>query len=367
MESSDERQTFDLRQFLSAVALLPALDPAALWASRITRSTDPRIEEFDFTTLRSSITPEEDFYIRDHFPAPRLASRSWQLRITGQVGSSLEMTYADILREPASSRVATLECAGNTVGGGGVSTAEWTGIPMGKMLQRARLSPQVKQIRLIGADGDANTQGPGFFSRSIPVEKALHPDTLLAFQMNGTQLPVEHGYPVRAIVPGWYAMDSVKWLVRIEALDQEDTSPFMTQEYVAQRLQVVGSERTPVTRMQVKSQIAWPSDGAVLSTGRYAIRGAAWAGEQKVALVEVSTNGGRDWAAASLEKSPAPYSWVLWTYPWDAQNPDEYRISVRATDDKGNTQPASRGPLRVDAYELNWMQSVRCTVRQPGP
>jgi DMSO/TMAO reductase YedYZ molybdopterin-dependent catalytic subunit len=351
------------RQFLSAVALIRALDPAALWASRITRSTDPRIEEFDFTTLRSSITPQGDFYIRDHFPVPRVESRSWHLHITGDVASSLDMTYADLLREPASSRVATLECAGNTVGGGGVSTAEWTGIPLAKLLQRAGLRSQVKQIRLVGADGGASNQGSGSFSRSIPVEKALHPDTLLAFQMNGAQLPVEHGYPVRAIVPGWYAMDSVKWLVRIEALDQEDTSPFMTQQYVSLRLQAVGSERAPVTRMQVKSQIAWPPDGAVFGTGHYAVRGAAWAGEHKVALVEVSANGGRDWAAASLETGPAPYSWVLWTYPWDAQRPDEYRISVRATDEKGNTQPASRDPLRVDAYELNWRQSVRCTVR----
>ena len=127
------------RQFLSAVALLPALDPTALWASRITRSTDPRIEEFDFTTLSSSITPEGDFYIRDHFPAPRVASRSWRLRISGNVLSPLEVTYADILRQPARKIVATLECAGNAVGAGGVSTAEWTGIPLGKLLQQAGL------------------------------------------------------------------------------------------------------------------------------------------------------------------------------------------------------------------------------------
>ena len=348
------------RQFLSAVALIPALDPAALWASRIIRSTDPRIEEFDFSTLRDSITPEEDFYIRDHFPAPRLASQSWRLRITGHVLSSLEVTYADILRGPARNMVATLECAGNAVGAGGVSTAEWTGIPLGRLLLQAGLRPQVKQVRLIGADG---AERPGFFSRSISVEKALHPDTLLAFRMNGAQLPLEHGCPVRAIVPGWYAMDSVKWLVQIEALDNEDTSPFMTQQYVSQRLQAVGSERAPVTRMQVKSQIAWPADGAVLGAGQYAVRGAAWAGENKVALVEVSTNGGQDWTAASLEKTPAPYAWVLWNYAWDAQRPGEYRISVRAADDKGNTQPASRDPLRVDAYELNWRQSVTCKVR----
>jgi DMSO/TMAO reductase YedYZ molybdopterin-dependent catalytic subunit len=349
------------REFLSAVALAPALRPAALWASRIIRSSDPRIEEFDFTTLGSSITPEEDFYIRDHFAAPRLVSPSWRLHIGGHVRSSLELTYADILRGPARNMVATLECAGNAVGAGGVSTAEWTGIPLRKLLERAGLRPEVKQIRLIGTDGN---QGQGFFLRSIPVEKAIHPHTLLAFQMNGAQLPAEHGYPLRAIVPGWYAMDSVKWLARIEALDHEDASPFMTQEYVAVRLQAVGSERTPVTRMQVKSQIAWPPDGMVLGCGRHTIRGAAWAGENRVALVEVSTNAGQDWAAASLEKSPAPYAWVLWNYPWEAQRPSEYRVSVRATDDKGNTQPASRDPLRVDAYELNWRQSVRCTVKQ---
>jgi DMSO/TMAO reductase YedYZ molybdopterin-dependent catalytic subunit len=348
------------RQFLSAVALVPALDPAALWASRITRSTDPRIEEFDFTTLRDAITPEGDFYIRDHFPAPRLASRAWRLRITGHVLSALELTYADIVRQPARNMVVTLECAGNAVGAGGVSTAEWTGIPLGKLLQQAGLRSQAKHIRLIGADGD---RGPGFFSRSIPLEKALHPDTMLAFRMNGAQLPVEHGYPLRAIVPGWYAMDSVKWLVQIQVLDREDTSPFMTQQYVSLRLQAVGSERAPVTRMQVKSQIAWPPDRALLIAGQYFVRGAAWAGENKVALVEVSTNGGQDWAAASLENSPAQYAWVLWKYPWDAQKRGEYRISVRATDEKGKTQPAARDPVRVDAYELNWRQSVACTVR----
>ncbi len=158
-------------------------------------------------------------------------------------------------------------------------------------------------------------------------------------------------------------MDSVKWLTRIEALDREDTSPFMTQEYVAVRLQAVGSERTPVTRMQVKSQIAWPRDEEVLASGQHTIRGAAWAGENKVAQVEVSTDGGQDWDPASLEKSAAQYAWALWNYHWEAQRPGEYRISVRATDDRGNTQPASRDPLRADAYELSWRQSVRCVVR----
>ncbi len=352
------------RQFLSTVALVPALRPAALWASsRIIRSSDPRIEELDFNRLRDSITPEEDFYIRDHFPEPRLVARSWRLRVGGHVHVPLELTYADILRGPARRLTATLECAGNPVGAGGVSTAEWTGIPLGDLLRQAGLPPKARYIQLVGADSSGDNERAGSFRRSIPVEKALDPDTLLAYQINGAQLPVEHGYPLRAIVPGWYGMDSIKWLTRIEALDQEDTNPFMTQEYVALRLEAVGTARSPVTRMQVKSQIAWPRDGDVVSPGPHTIRGAAWAGENKVARVEVSLNGGQDWVPAALEASPARYAWVLWNYAWDASRAGQYRISARATDDRGNVQPAERDSLRADAYEANWRQSVRCTIR----
>ncbi|HMD99769.1 MAG TPA: sulfite oxidase [Terriglobia bacterium] len=350
------------REFLSAVALVPALRPAAFWASsRIIRSSDPRIEELDFNRLRDSITPEEDFYIRDHFPEPRLVARSWRLRVGGHVLAPLELTYADILRGPGRRLTATLECAGNPVGAGGVSTAEWTGVPLASVLRQAGLPPEVRSIQLVGADGSGNERA-GSFRRSIPVEKALDSDTLLAYQMNGAQLPAEHGYPLRAIVPGWYGMDSIKWLTRIEALDQEDTNPFMTQEYVALRLEAVGTARSPVTRMQVKSQIAWPREGDVVSPGPHTIRGAAWAGENKVARVEVSVNGGDDWAPAALEASPGRYAWVLWNYRWDAK-PGDYRISVRATDDQGNVQPAERNASRIDAYEMNWRQSVRCMIR----
>jgi len=346
------------------MALFPALRPAALWASRIIRSSEPRIEEFDFSTLRGALTPAEDFYIRDHFAEPRLTARSWRLQITGQLRSALEVDYAAILHQFARRLPVTLECAGNPAGGGGLSTGEWTGIPLEKLLRQAGLRPGVKEIRFIGADGGmAGGAAQSFYARSIPVEKALHPDTLLAYQLNGVPLPAEHGYPVRVIVPGWYAMDSVKWLARIEALDHDDTSPAMTQQYVAIRLEAVGAARSAVTVMRVKSQIAWPSDGAVVDRGPHTIRGAAWAGENTVAKVEVSTNGGQDWQPATLETSPTQYAWVLWSLPWDAGKAGECRISARATDDQGNTQPATRDPARADGYELNWQQSVRCIVR----
>ncbi len=353
------------RRFLFPFALAPLWRRTIFPAARIVRSDNPQIQEFDFASLKTLITPNQDFFIRNHFSAPSLASHVWRIRVTGHVRSPLEITSADIQRAPARGIVATLECAGNPVGGGGVSTAEWTGITLESLLKRAGLRPGAREIRFVGADhgNEGSSSARMSFVRSIPVEKALHPDTLLAYRMNGAPLPPEHGHPVRAIVAGWYAMDCVKWLTRIEALAQPDTSFFMTHEYVALRLQTLGSERSPVTRMQVKSQIAWPRQGEVLVPGSYTIRGAAWAGENRVARVDVSTNGGRDWRAATLETAASRYSWVLWNYQWEVREAGEYRMLVNATDEKGNSQPSSRDPLRVDAYELNWRQSLTCVVR----
>jgi DMSO/TMAO reductase YedYZ molybdopterin-dependent catalytic subunit len=259
----------------------------------------------------------------------------------------------------------TLECAGNGVGSGGVSTATWTGIPLATLLEQAGLSRAVRYIRLVGADRgvEAPSRVLLAFARSVPLEKALHPDTLVAFQMNGSDLSPEHGYPLRAIVPGWYGMDSIKWLTRVEALDHSDTSLFMTQRYVAVRLQAVGSDQRPITRMRVKSLITEPREGQFLTKTPHRIRGAAWAGENRVARVEVSTDGGQEWALAKLDKDIRAYCWVLWTYPWEPRDSGAYTIVARATDDHGNTQPASRDALRIDSYEMSWYHAVRCEVR----
>ena len=356
----EDRPLLPRRQFLSTLAALPALAPA-LWASRIVRSSQPRIEEMDFNALEHFITPQGDFYIRDHFREPRLGVVPWRLKVAGRVRKPLELSYAELVRQPARDLTVTLECAANPVGAGGVSTAVWTGIPLRALLEHAGLHPGVKFIRLVGAD-HGSPDGSDYFLRSIPIAKALRPETLVVLRINGAPLPAEHGYPVRALVSGWYAMDSVKWLTRIEALDEPDTSPAMTQQYVAVRLETVGAERTPVTRMRIKSQISWPRDGQTIAPGHYAIRGAAWAGEDKIAKVEVSTDGGKTWAPASLQQSPALYSWVLWRQEWNPSH-GEYRILARATDDQGNSQPLSRSTTRLDGYEMNWCQVVRCTVR----
>jgi len=352
------------RKFLSVLSVVPLSRPIGQSVFRESPEHDAEIRGFDFSSLEGPLTPNEQFYIRDHFPAPALANEEWKLQLSGHVRTPLTMRYAEILRLPRHDLAVTVECAGNGVGEGGVSTANWTGIALRPLLERAGLLPGVKHIRLVGADRGSvgSSSGAVPYSRSLPLEKALHPDTILAYGMNGSPLPREHGHPLRAMVPGWYGMDSVKWLVQMEALKASDKGYFMTQAYIATRLQTIGSEQRPVTRMHVKSQIACPRNDEVISPGPYRVRGAAWAGENPVAKVEVSTDGGGTWADASLKTEARPYVWTLWEYRWVPGTPGIYTLLARATDNQGGTQSNSRDSLRMDSYEQNFYHSVRCQV-----
>jgi DMSO/TMAO reductase YedYZ molybdopterin-dependent catalytic subunit len=341
---------------------MPFWRSTRIWGGQ---TRDGTIREFDVASLRTILTPTTDFFIRNHFGVPDDIARHWKLRISGQVRSEFEISYSDISRLASRTITATIECAGNGVGSGGVSTATWTGVPLAALLQKAVLRPEVTQIRLVGADRgiERSLLASVPFSRSIPLEKALHSDTLLAFKMNGDLLPPEHGRPLRAIVPGWYGMDSVKWLIRIEALDHEDSNPFMTDWYVAIRVKTIGSERSVLTRMQVKSLIVHPRDGEVLTVAPYTISGVAWAGENRVAKVEVSTDGGREWSPATFKSDGLDYTWVFWNYDWHVHASNIYTIMVRATDERGNTQPHARESLRLDNYELNSYHTIHCGVK----
>ena len=322
---------------------------------------DAEIRETPLSSFQTLLTPTGEFFVRNHFTAPNL-TEDGRLRVAGRVRLPFETSYADIARLGSRTITVTLECAGS--GLGGVSTTTWEGVPLATLLKRAGLGPGTKYVRLVGADrGVKESEEAIPFARSIPIEKAMHPDTIVAFRMNGGPLPVEHGYPCRAIVPGWYGMDSVKWLARIEALDHADTSYFMTQRYVAVRLATVGSDQHPVTAMRVKSLIVEPRSIDAVAPGPVTVRGVAWAGENQIAQVEVSTDAGKSWSLASLDRDIRPYTWVLWTYAWEPRTPGSYIIVARATDDRGNAQPPARDHLRIDTYELNWYHSVRCEVR----
>jgi DMSO/TMAO reductase YedYZ molybdopterin-dependent catalytic subunit len=353
------------RQLALRFASLPAW--RALETARAMLAQAPALEvgTFEPPSLGTLLTSNDDFFVRSHFSVPRFAPHSWRLKVTGCIRSGFDLRYEDLMRLQRHKLMVTIECAGNGAGMGEVGTGTWTGISLAALLKEAGLPVGAKQIRLVGADcGIDDPSRPAVtYMRSIPLQKALHQDTLLAFRMNDGPLSAEHGYPLRALVPGWYGMDCVKWLVRVEVLDHEDESYFMTERYVATRLQAVGSERLTITGMRVKAVIVQPRDGEVRASGVCTVSGFAWAGENKVAQVELSLNGGRDWTLAALTENAHPYCWVPWKYIWAPKGVGTFDIVARATDNHGNVQPENQDPARIDSYELNSYHSVRCVIR----
>lgn len=202
------------------------------FAGLIVRDREPENLEFPFSALSSVVTANEQFFVRNHFAMPRLERKDWRLRIEGRVKHPCELSYDELLRVPSRTVMMTLECAGNSriflspkVSGlqwelGAVGNAEWTGVPLAAVLKRAGVKPGAIEVVLEGADNGEikkEPQSPGKiqFARSLPLAKALMPEVILAHSMNGQPLSRSHGFPVRAIVPGWYGMASVKWLTRI--------------------------------------------------------------------------------------------------------------------------------------------------------
>jgi DMSO/TMAO reductase YedYZ molybdopterin-dependent catalytic subunit len=326
----------------------------------ITREQEPQNLEFPFATLDRFITPNHLFYIRNHFKQPALDAGVWRLRVEGAVERPFELTYEDLVKLPSRKRTAMLECAGNgrvllspKVPGaqwelGAVSNAEWTGIPLSALLERAGVKPGAVEVVLEGADRGAvndEPKSPGEipFARSLPLEKARE-DVLLAHRMNGEPLPAAHGFPLRAIVPGWYGMASVKWLTRIMVVDRPFEGFFQSLQYTYwERVGGLPSMR-PVTQMQVKAEISRPTAREVVPRGRtYRVHGAAWTGIGEVVKVEVSTDGGRSWDTARLLGDSVGGAWRLWEYGW--KTPSESgnrRLMARATDSAGRVQPMER-------------------------
>ena len=315
-------------------------------------------------TAKGLVTPNIEFFIRNHFATPTINADVWSLEINGLVSKPVKLSYSDILLMSSVRSPSTIECAGNRSGGNGVSTAAWSGVPLKDLLKQAGLHPAATAVVFHGADsGEAEGLPPGtHYARSIPLEKALDPATLLAYEMNGAPLPADHGFPLRALVPGWYGMDSVKWLTRIEILDKPFTGYFQQEEYLAVK---TNGDRRPVTRMLVNSKFIRPSAGEEIRGKAYKVEGAAWAGERKVAKVEVRVNPGGTWQAASLASASLAMVWTPWSYDWRVAGSGRYVLEVRATDEDGNTQPDVRDPDRKDSYELN--TPARVSVVSVGP
>ena len=305
------------------------------------------------------ITPTGEFYKRNHFPTPTINEDAWNLEIAGLVAKPLKLSYTDLLLASSVSRPTTIECAGNPSGGpdehrnvdraavGGTAEA-------GGHCDRSKDSDFSWSRFRNGVE----SQAPMHFARAIPLEKAMDSLTLLAYEMNGQPLPADHGFPLRALVAGWYGMDSVKWLTRIEISDKPFDGYFQQEEYVSVRS---SGERQAITAMRVNSKILSPAQGEKIHGKTYQVRGVAWAGEQEISKVEVKTSADGAWYPAVLAP-PTALAWRTWSYDWRIAKPGAYTLQVRATDNEGNAQPEIRDPDRRDIYELNFSQQVKVNV-----
>ncbi|MCI0463353.1 MAG: sulfite oxidase [Gemmataceae bacterium] len=332
----------------------------------ISRLRNPDNLEFPFATLDRFLTPTDRFYVRSHFPTPSLEVKSWRLRVEGVVDKPLDLTFDQLRKFPERTVPALLECSGNSrifltprPAGvlwelGAVGTAEWTGVPLAAVLERAGVRKGAVEVILEGADSGETqdfpnpfrTPGRIHFARSLPLAKARR-DVLLAYRMNGEELTLAHGYPLRAIVPGWYGMASIKWLTRLVVTDLPFQGYFQTMEYAYYARRYGLPTLVPVTELQVKAQIARPALGEVVPAKRpFRVFGAAWAGEAEVARVEVSTDGGKSWALARLLDKPVAHAWRLWEHSWKVPGRGRYTLMARATDKRGRTQLLQHDPDR---------------------
>ena len=287
--------------------------------------------------------PTSLHFRRDHFAVPRREPGAWTLDVDGR-----RLSLADLRRLPKRTQPVVLQCAGDrrseyqppTRGVpwslGAVSEATWSGAALRDVLAFAgtRRAPYVV---LEGADGGCVEGGQGqvHFARALRADKALHQDTLLAWEMNGQPLPVEHGAPLRAVVPGWYATDSVKWLERISLLDEPFDGHFEVSDY---RLQTEEGQRgVRLTRLPVTSLLTSLADGDILQAGSTCLQGVAWGGDHGVARVDVDIDR-EGWRSAELEAPSSQYSRTFWQLPWSAK-PGVHTLRVRATDGAGSQQP----------------------------
>ncbi|HVW01683.1 MAG TPA: sulfite oxidase [Planctomycetaceae bacterium] len=359
---------------------LPAAEEQSTASGLIVREKLPENLETPLSGFEQYITPNDLFYVRDHFARPEIDLKNWKLSIEGAVENPFTLDYEELKRQPSRSQAMLLECAGNgrsylspKQGGvqwtvGAVSNAEWKGVPLALLLEKARPRAGAVEVILEGADSGEvkdppRPEQPVHFARSLPLAKARSEEVILAHEMNGKPLPKAHGFPVRAVVGGWYGMASVKWLTRIIVTTQPFGGYFQTTTYTTWEKDDGVATMRPIRQILPKSIIVAPAPGTKVTAGKpYRVRGLAWAGEASVRQVQVSTDAGKKWSAAKLLDSERPFSWRFWEYEWHVpQAPGMVNLLARAHDDHDRNQPLERVPDRRN-YLINNVVPVAVEV-----
>ncbi len=327
--------------------------------------------------LRWDVTPIGLHYLLTHYDIPDVDAVDWRLSVEGLVERPLTLSLDDLRARPAVEVAVTMECAGNgrvhvephVVSQPwlleAVGTARWRGVAVASLLEEAGVKEGAVEVLFTGLDRGVEGEEEQAYERSLPVAGLLDGDALLAFEVNGVPLPPQHGFPLRLVVPGWYGMTSVKWLSRVTVLDEPFGGYQMRHSYRVRHEEDEPGE--PITAIAPRSLMIPPgipeflSRARVVEAGRCEIRGRAWSGGAEIAGVDVSTDGGRIWAAAELgDAALGRWAWRSWRFAWNAE-PGEHELCCRARDAAGNEQPLEP-PWNLGGYVNNAVQRVAVTV-----
>jgi sulfane dehydrogenase subunit SoxC len=330
--------------------------------------------------LRYDITPVGLHYLLIHFDIPHVDGATYRLGVGGHVRNSLSLTLDDIKARPKKTLAVTLECAGNGRArlsprpqsqpwlGEAVGTAEWTGTPLGPILDEAAAKQEAINVVFTGMDRGIQGGVDQLYERSLPLDVARREEVLLVYAINGEPLPPQHGFPLRLIVPGWYGMTQVKWLRSVTVTDHAFEGYQQAMAYHFRRFD--GDAGDPVTRILPRALMVPPGVPDFMSRTRFlnpsvvTIEGRAWSGRGKIVKVEFSHDGGSTWSAAKLEPALSPHAWCRWTIRWDAKASGEYELCARATDAAGNVQPLDQS-WNLEGVQNNAVQRLRVVVGSP--
>ena len=351
----------------------------------VVHSEKPFNAEPPLDRLRANfVTDQADFYVRSHGDTPTVDPKTFILNVSGLAKTPLSLSLDDLRRFPECTVEAVMQCAGNRradmlkvrpVSGdpwsaGAIGNARWTGIRLADVLRAA--GADVSPDRHVGFSAlDAcDVDGKHFhYGASIPMSKAMSPEVILAYAMNGAPLEPKHGYPLRVVTPGFAGVRSPKWLVAIEVRDSPSDSPIQAEDYklLPPDIQTVEdidwSRGVTINDLPVNSAICEPAAHAELKVGKHSLRGWAAATARGITRVDVSTNGGRTWSQARIESGSSLWSWTFWVADVEL-GVGEHELAVRAWDEAGQTQPALLDDFwNVKGYLSAAWHRVPVTVR----
>jgi DMSO/TMAO reductase YedYZ molybdopterin-dependent catalytic subunit len=335
-------------------------------------STEPEVRPAPLSALGLAGMPTELHFVRSHFGIPTIEPETWVVELVGAVAHPLRLSLDDLRRRRPSSRSVVLECAGHRRnelqpatpglqwGPGAVSEAHWAGVSLSDLLAEAKPSRGACEVVFQGADRGPHRSSAEEvpFSRSIAIERALSGDVLLAWSMNGSPIPAKHGGPLRAIAPGSYAVDSVKWLTQIEVLEQPFSGPFQAVDYRVRDIPEADGNSLP--DLPVNALILAPESGAVVPGGTLELSGVAWGGCGGIAAVEVRTDGA-EWEPATIASPRGPTGFTRWSSVLLAA-PGPHTVEVRARDRADRTQPKEPS-WNALGYANNSIHRISLVVR----